>query len=114
MVTVEEIQAFTATLPRTEERVVRDRLTFRVGRLVYAALSRDETTLGFAFPKEERAALVEAHPEKFLLPGPGDMRYRWVCCRLAAMDPAEMGELLLDAWTMCVPKRVAAQRRPPV
>jgi hypothetical protein len=108
MVTVEEIRVFTAGLPRTEQRVVRDRLKFRVGRIVYAALSRDETTLGFGFPKEERAALVEAEPTKFFLPGTGDLRYHWVCCRLAAVEADEMRELLLDAWMMCVPKRVAA------
>jgi hypothetical protein len=111
MVTVEEIREFTRGLPRSYEAIVRDRLKFRVGRIVYAALSRDETTMGFGFPKEERAALVEAEPEKFFLPGPADMRYRWVCCRLAAIEPDEMRELLLDAWTMCVPKRVAADYR---
>ena len=112
MVTVEEIRAFTAGLPRSAERIVRDRRKFYVGRIVYAALSRDETTLGFGFPKEERAALVEAEPEKFFLPGPGDMRYHWVCCRLALMRPDEMYELLLDAWAMCVPKKVSAAYRP--
>lgn len=111
MVTVDEIREFTRGLPRSYEAVVRDRLKFRVGQIVYAALSRDETEMGFGFPKEERAALVEAEPEKFFLPGPADMRYQWVCCWLAAIDAAEMRELLLDAWTMCVPKRVAAEYR---
>ena len=111
MVTVEEIREFARGLPRSYEAVVRDQLKFRVGRIVYAALSRDETTLGFGFPKEERAALVAAEPAKFFLPGPSDMRYQWVCCRLAAIEPAEMRELLLDAWTMCVPKKVAAEYR---
>jgi hypothetical protein len=111
VVTVEEIREFTRGLPRSYEAIVRDRLKFRVGQIVYAALSRDETELGFGFPKEERAALVEAEPEKFFLPGQSDMRYQWVCCWLAAIDAAEMRELLLDAWTMCVPKRVAAEYR---
>jgi hypothetical protein len=29
-------------------------------------------------------------------------------CRLAALDVTEMRELVLDAWRMCVPKKVAA------
>jgi hypothetical protein len=37
------------------------------------------------------------------------MRYQWVRVRLAAIDEAEMRELVLDAWRMCVPKRVAAE-----
>ena len=64
--------------------------------------------MGFAFPKEERDALVTAMPDKFLLPGVGDLRYNWVVVRLAAIDDAEMSELVLDAWQMVVPKRVAA------
>jgi hypothetical protein len=80
-----------------------------VGRIVYVALSRDERTMGFGFPKDERAALVAAQPEKFSMPIPSDMRYNWVQVRLDAIDEAEMRELVIDAWTMVVPKRVAAE-----
>jgi len=87
---------------------VRDRVKFRVGRIVYVAFSRDETQMGFGFPKEERAALVASEPDKFLLPKQSDMRYHWVEVRLAAIDVDEMRELVLDAWRMVVPKKVAA------
>ena len=43
-----------------------------------------------------------------LMPRPSDMRYRWVCVRLDALDVEELRELLIDAWRMCVPKKVAA------
>jgi hypothetical protein len=43
------------------------------------------------------------------MPEPGDLRYHWVQVRLGAIDLAEMRELVLDAWRMCVPKRVAAE-----
>jgi hypothetical protein len=108
MVTVEEIRRVALSLPRTEEHLIRDRIKFRVGRIVYVAISPDETTMGFGFPKEERAALVAAEPDKFLLPIPSDMRYHWVRVRLAAIDAAEMRELVVEAWRMCVPKRVSA------
>ena len=36
------------------------------------------------------------------------MRYRWVFVRLDAIDGDELRELLVDAWRMCVPKKVAA------
>ena len=42
------------------------------------------------------------------MPEPADQRYRWVVVRLAAIDDDEMRELVLDAWRMVVPKRVAA------
>jgi hypothetical protein len=81
---------------------------FRVGRIVYAAFSRDETIMGFGFPREEREALVASEPDKFLMPEPSDMRYQWVRVRLDALDVDELRELLIDAWRMCVPKKVAA------
>ncbi len=109
MVSADDIRRVALPLPRTEEHLIRDRVKFRVGPIVYAALSRDETQMGFAFPKEERAALVAAEPEKFLMPSAGDMRYNWVVVRLDAIDEAEMRELVQDAWRMCVPKRVARE-----
>lgn len=108
MVTVDTVRRLALTLPRTEERLVRDRVKFRVGRLVYVAFSRDETVMGFAFPREERAALVEAEPEKFRMPSLSDQRYNWVEVRPAAIDEAEMRELVVAAWCMVVSKRVAA------
>jgi hypothetical protein len=63
---------------------------------------------GFGFPKEERAALVAADAEKFFLPIPSDLRYNWVRVWLQAIDQTEMRELVVDAWRMVVPKRVAA------
>ena len=108
MVSVGEVRQVALSLPRTEERLVRDRVTFRVGRIVYASISADETLMGFGFPREERAALVAAEPDKFLMPIPSDERFQWVRVRLAAIDAAEMTELVTDAWRMCAPKRVAA------
>ena len=76
--------------------------------MVYAAFYHDDTIMGFGFPREEREALVASEPDKFLMPRPSDMRYRWVCVRLDAIDVEELRELLVDAWRMCVPKKVAA------
>ena len=107
-VTIDDARAIAATLPRSYEALVRDRVKFRVGRIVYAAFSRDDTIMGFGFPREEREALVASEPDKFLMPRPSDMRYQWVCARLDAIDGDELRELLVDAWRMCVPKKVAA------
>lgn len=106
-VTIDDARAIAAELPRSYEAVVRGSLRFRVGRIVYAAFYRDDTIMGFAFPREEREALVGGEPEKFLLPRPSDMRYRWVCVRLDAIEIDELRELVVDAWRMCVPKKVS-------
>ena len=101
MVVLEEVRALALTLPRTTEHLIRDRVKFRIGRIVYLAFSRDETLMGFAFPKEQRDGLVAAEPHKFLLPSAGDLRYNWVAVRLAALDPEEMTDRVIDAWTAC-------------
>ena len=109
MATIEAVRELALSLPRTTEALVRDRVKFRVGQIVYLAFSRDEQLMGFAFPKEERDALVHSEPDKFMLPGASDLRYNWVVVRLDAIDDVEMRELVLDAWRMVVPKRVAAE-----
>jgi hypothetical protein len=108
MVTVAAVRAVARTLPRTEEHVIRDRVKFRVDQLVYLAFSRDEKVMGFAFPKEERVALVSARSETFFLPGLADMRYNWVEAWLDRLDDQEMRQLVHEAWRMVVPKSVAA------
>ena len=107
MVTVDDVRVIASDLPRSYEVLVRDRVKFRVGRIVYLAFSRDETVMGFAFPKEEREALVASDPATFLMPGKGDLRYHWVVARMDALDVDEMREIVLDAWRMVVPKSVA-------
>jgi hypothetical protein len=106
-VTIEDVRALASRLPRTTEAIVRDRVKFRVGSLVYLAFSRDETVMGFAFPKEEREGLVASEPEKFMMPSTSDLRYNWVHVLLTALDATEMREIVLEAWRMVVPKRVA-------
>ncbi|HET7481276.1 MAG TPA: MmcQ/YjbR family DNA-binding protein, partial [Actinomycetota bacterium] len=83
-VTIEDVRRIAKDLPRSYEVLVRDRVKFRVGRLVYLAFARDESMMGFAFPKEEREALVASEPHKFLMPKKGDLRYNWVVVRLDA------------------------------
>jgi hypothetical protein len=106
-VTLLDVRAVACGLPRSTEALVRGRVKFRIGRIVYLAFSRDESLLGFAFPKDWRDALVDSEPDKFLLPGASDLRYNWVVVRLAAIDQAEMRELVVDAWAMVVPKGVS-------
>jgi hypothetical protein len=106
VVTIDDVRALALSLPRSYEALVRDRVKFRVGRIVYASVSPDEEQLGFGFPREERAALVASRPETFMMPLPSDERYQWVRARLGVLDVGELRELLTDAWCMCVPKKV--------
>jgi hypothetical protein len=107
-VTIEDVRALAAGLPRSYEVVVRGRVKFRVGQIVYLAFSRDEAQMGFAFPREEREAALQTYPDKFVRPKPSDLRYQWLEVRLDAIDPEELRELVLDAWRMVVPKKLAS------
>ena len=105
-VTIDDARAIAATLPRSYEALVRDRVKFRVGRIVYLAFSRDETIMGFAFPREEREALLQTYPEKFLRPEPADLRYNWVLVRLDAIDRGTLEEVVVEAWLARAPPRL--------
>jgi hypothetical protein len=109
VVSVDDVRAVAAALPRSTEAFVRGRVKFRVGRIVYLSFSRDGAVMGFAFPKEWRTALVEAEPDKFALPSASDMRYHWVHVRLASLDADEMRELVEEAWAFTVPRHVAEE-----
>jgi hypothetical protein len=109
LITVEDVRRVATKLPRSTEHLIRDQIKFRVGSIVYLAFSQDETIMGFAFPKDERQALVDSAPGKFLMPAESDLRYNWVHVRLAELDEDEMRELVIEAWRMVVPKFLYAQ-----
>ena len=106
MAVVDDVLPLGEALDRSYVVTVRGRLKFRVGSIVYVAFSHDETVMGFAFPKEERQALVDSDP-RFRLPDASDMRFNWVHSDLAALDPTEARELVVDAWRMVVPKKLS-------
>ena len=104
---IDDVLSLGTELERSYPVYVHGRLKFRVGQLVYASFSLDETVMGFAFPKEERAALVGGDPLKFRMPSEADMRFNWVVTELASLEAAEARELVVDAWRMVVPQKVA-------
>jgi hypothetical protein len=106
MAGVDDVLPLGETLERSYVVTVRGRLKFRVGSIVYVAFSHDERVMGFAFPKEERTALVESDP-RFHLPVESDMRFNWVHADLEALAVDEARELVVDAWRMVVPQKLA-------
>ena len=108
-VTVDEVRALAASLPRSYEAGVRGRVKFRIGQIVYLALSHDGSRMGCGFPRDLRAAVVEAYPEKFALPGESDMRFNWIHVNLEAIDADEMRDLVEEAWSRAVPRYLAEE-----
>jgi len=107
MARIEDVRPLGSELERSYPVYVRGRLKFRVKQIVYVAFSLDEAVMGFAFPKEERAALVAGEPHTFRMPSASDMRFNWIEADLAALRPGEARELVVDAWRMVVPRKLA-------
>jgi hypothetical protein len=87
MAVIGDVRLLGAELERSYPVYVHGRLKFRVGQIVYVAFSADERVMGFAFPKEERKALVASNPQKFQMPSTSDMRFNRVHAALAAPEP---------------------------
>lgn len=107
MASIEDLLPLGSELERSYPVHVRGRLKFRVGQIVYVAFSRDEAVMGFAFPREEREALVASDPRRFSMPSTSDLRFNWVHADLGALEPAEARELVVDAWRMVVPQKLS-------
>lgn len=107
MAVIEDVRPLGAGLERSYEAYVRGRLRFRVRQIVYVGFTLDGNVMGFAFPREERAALVAGEPHKFGMPSVSEMRFNWVHADLAALDPTEARELVVDAWRMVVPQKLS-------
>ena len=113
VVTVDDVRSFASTLPRAYEVVVRGRLKFRVGRIVFLSFSHDETLMGFGFPRNGGKRSSHPSPRSSSLPRASDLRFNWAVVRLGTIDDAEMRELVLDAWELVVPQKVSAAYREP-
>ena len=54
-----------------------------------------------------RVQLWRRPAHRFRLPRPSDLRFNWVEADLAALDPMEAREFVVDAWRMVVPKKLS-------
>jgi hypothetical protein len=107
MAELADVRHLGTELERSHEAYVRGRLRFRVGQIVYVAFSQDELTMGFAFPKEQRQGLVDGDPARFRLPRESELRFNWAVAHLPAVDASEARELVVDAWRIVVPQKLA-------
>ena len=104
MVSADDVRRVGLALPRSYEFFTGGRFKLKVRQIVYAGFSRDETTMGFGYPRDTRDGLIESDPATFFLPPARDLRYQWVCAHLDWLGSEEMRELVTDAWRMCTPR----------
>ncbi|MFJ4776960.1 MmcQ/YjbR family DNA-binding protein [Streptomyces sp. NPDC088762] len=107
--TAHDVRTIALSLPDSSEKPAWGMPAFRVGGKIFAALADDDTSIGVKCPKEDRAGLIAAEPEKFFVREGHDDNYAWLRVRLAAVrDRSELRTILIDSWLQAAPKRLAA------
>ena len=107
MITADELRQAALSLPEAEERETWGHPTFRVRDKMFATLADDGGQATVKATRQEQEALVAADPETFGVPAYVG-RHGWVSILLATADPAEVRELLVEAWRQTAPKRLVA------
>lgn len=107
-ITAADVRSAALSLPDTTEKLAWGQPTFRVAGKIFASLG-DETAMGVKCPREDRAELIAAEPEKFFIREGHDDHYAWMRVRLSALeDEAELAAILADSWRQVAPRRLAA------
>ena len=107
--TAQDVRSIALSLPDSSEKLAWGMPTFRVGGKIFVSLADDDTSIGVKCPKEDRAELIAAEPEKFFLREGHDDNYAWLRVRLAAVaDAGELRGILVDSWRQAAPRRLAA------
>ncbi|CAH9415917.1 hypothetical protein AMK14_18880 [Streptomyces sp. TSRI0445] len=108
-ITAADVRSAALSLPDTTEKLAWGQPTFRVAGKIFASLGDDETSMGVKCPREDRAELIAAEPEKFFVREGHDDHYAWMRVRLAALEDAgELAAILADSWRQVAPRRLAA------
>ncbi|MFD4173108.1 MULTISPECIES: MmcQ/YjbR family DNA-binding protein [Streptomyces] len=108
-ITAADVRSAALSLPDTTEKLAWGQPTFRVAGKIFASLGDDGTAMGVKCPREDRAELIAAEPEKFFIREGHDDHYAWMRVRLSALeDEAELAAILADSWRQVAPRRLAA------
>jgi hypothetical protein len=94
-------------MPEAEERETWGTATFRVRNKIFVMFGEGGKEAWVKSTHDEQRALVAMDPETFFVPpyvGPSG----WVGVHYRTADAAEMRELIIEAWRLTAPKRLAA------
>jgi hypothetical protein len=108
VVSLGELREIALALPGVHEGTSFGTPAFRLGTKFLARLWEDGEVLVIRIGIFERDALMHTEPDKYFIT-PHYADYPAVLVRLAAVEPAELRDLLVDAWHQQAPKRLAAQ-----
>jgi hypothetical protein len=103
MATWGDIRAVAIGLPGVREVDWKGDRLFVVGAKGFVQTTRGRVIM--KLDKHHQELLFEARPEVFSLFSAGALRWSWV--ELEALGADEVGELVREAWTTVVPKKVS-------
>ncbi|MFJ9113360.1 MmcQ/YjbR family DNA-binding protein [Streptomyces sp. NPDC102283] len=108
-ITAADVRSAALSLPDTTEKLAWGQPTFRVAGKIFASLGDDESAMGVKCPREDRAELIAAEPEKFFIREGHDDHYAWMRVRLSVLEDAgELAAILADSWRQVAPRRLRA------
>jgi hypothetical protein len=108
MSTLLDVREMALALPATTEKPSYGTPGFRVGDRLFARLREEDVLVVWVADLGEKELLLRSEPAKFFTVPHYD-GHPSVLVRLSAVDPAELGELLRDAWRARAPKRLVAE-----
>ncbi len=106
MVEFETVRSLALALPEVEEGTWYGTPSFKIRGKSFARL-REDGLFVLRVDPGLREVLIRERPDAYLVT-PHYQDYPYVLVRLGAVDGAELGDLLADAWAEVAPKRLAA------
>ena len=103
---VAAFRAYALSLPEAVELPHFERASFRVRKRIFATLRDADGHAVLKLPLEEQAALVAMRRDVYAITPWGHQG--WTSVDLARADPAELRELIVEAWRGVAPKRLVA------
>ena len=108
MATWEEAKRIALELPETEESTWFRTPSVKVRGKSFVRLKEDGEDIVLMVDMLEREALMQAEPEVFHIT-PHYQDYPAMLVRLAAVDPAQLREQMIESWLRKAPKRLARE-----
>ena len=102
----DEFRAIALALPEAVEQPHFDRPSFRVRKRIFATLRPAEARAVLKLSRLAQEALVASDPQTFAVTPWAHQG--WTSVNLERAEPAELRELIVEAWAEVAPKRLAA------
>jgi len=105
--TIDELRTLILSFPETIEASHQGHPDFRVGGKIVVSLDEEARSFTVKLSLDDQQALMARGDDAFSLPG-GWAKHGWTTIHLDHVSPAELEELVTDAWLAKAPEKLAA------